>query len=66
MLESEAVVAGLQDVAVRGVVIDTIEQELCGADGYPSATADSLTIETMVRTDYLLDAVKVLVEFEVI
>lgn len=66
MLESEAVVAGLQDVAVRGVVIDTIEQELCGAGGYPSATADSLTIETMVRTDHLLDAVKVLAEFEVI
>jgi hypothetical protein len=47
-------------------VVETIEQELYEGGVYASATADSFTIEITVRTDQLLDTVKVLNELELI
>jgi hypothetical protein len=47
-------------------VVEAIEQELYEGGVYASATVDSFTIEITVRTDQLLDTVKVLTELELI
>ena len=47
-------------------VIETIEQELYDSGVCARATADSFSIEIMVRTDQLLDAAKVLSELGLI
>jgi hypothetical protein len=49
-----------------GMVLETIEQELYESGVYASAYADSMTIEITVRTDQLLDTVKVLTELELV
>jgi hypothetical protein len=49
-----------------GVVLETIEQELYEGGVCASASADSFTIEIMVRTDQLLDTAKVLTELELV
>jgi uroporphyrinogen-III synthase len=48
------------------VVLETIEQELYEGGVCASASADSFTIEIMVRTDQLLDTAKVLNELELV
>lgn len=47
-------------------VIETIEQELYDDGACARATADSSSIEIMVRTDQLLDAAKVLSALELV
>jgi hypothetical protein len=47
-------------------VLETIEQELYEGGVCASASADSFTIEIMVRTDQLLDTAKVLNELELV
>ncbi|AOL93970.1 hypothetical protein [Porphyrobacter sp. LM 6] len=47
-------------------VLETIEEELYEGGVYASASADSMAIEIIVRTDQLLDTAKVLNELDLI